>query len=65
MSELTDTSLMPFGVHQNEQMANVPDKYLLWIWGENSEVFRRGKPTLRESTLQVMNYIQDSFEDLP
>ena len=32
MSNLTDTSPMPFGVHAGKAMANVPANYLLWLW---------------------------------
>lgn len=29
--ELTDQSLMPFGKHEGEKLANVPARYLLFI----------------------------------
>lgn len=28
---MTDQSLMPWGKHQGEKMANVPPSYLLWL----------------------------------
>lgn len=32
---LTDTSLMPFGKHKGEKMANVPADYLIWCFDNN------------------------------
>jgi len=32
LPELTDQSLMPFGKHQGEKLANVPARYLLYIF---------------------------------
>lgn len=32
--KLTDESLMPFGKHKGEKMANVPASYLLWLYDE-------------------------------
>lgn len=31
---LTDYDRMPFGKYKNEKMANVPAKYLLWLYDE-------------------------------
>jgi hypothetical protein len=31
LPELTDQSLMPFGQHKGEKLANVPARYLLYI----------------------------------
>jgi uncharacterized protein (DUF3820 family) len=28
---MTDQSLMPWGKHQGEKMANIPASYLLWL----------------------------------
>lgn len=30
--KLSDSSKMPYGKHQGEKMANVPAKYLLWLY---------------------------------
>ena len=35
MAKLTDESLMPFGKFKGTKMANVPDKYLLYIYENN------------------------------
>ncbi len=35
MEKLTDESLMPWGKHKGEKMANVPSKYLLWLHNNN------------------------------
>jgi len=29
---MNDESLMPFGIHQGEKMANVPANYLIWLY---------------------------------
>lgn len=29
---MDDSSLMPFGKHKGEKMANVPASYLLWLY---------------------------------
>lgn len=47
--KLTDNSLMPFGVHKGKKMADVPGKYLLWIYEQN---------------LDVMNYIKENMDVL-
>lgn len=47
--KLTDNSPMPFGTHKGTKMANVPAKYLLWIYEQN---------------LDVMNYIKENMEVL-
>lgn len=31
LPDLTDQSLMPFGKHQGEKLANVPARYLIYI----------------------------------
>lgn len=31
---MTDNSLMPFGIHKGKALANVPAKYLLWLYKE-------------------------------
>lgn len=30
-----DNSIIPFGVHKGKALANVPAKYLLWLYREN------------------------------
>jgi uncharacterized protein (DUF3820 family) len=32
---LTDESLMPYGQHKGEKMANVPAKDLIWLYENN------------------------------
>lgn len=31
---MTDESIMPFGKHKGEKLANVPPSYLLWLYDE-------------------------------
>lgn len=35
---MNDDSIMPFGIHQGKRLADVPDKYLLWLY-ENKKCF--------------------------
>lgn len=35
MTDLTDESTMPWGVHRGSKMENVPASYLLWLYGNN------------------------------
>lgn len=63
---MNDLSLMPIGEYKGEQMANVPDNWLLWFWGENkSEYEKPNNGNLNGTQLDIMYYIEDSFEDLP
>jgi len=49
---LTDKSEMPYGIHKGKTMANVPAKYLIWLY-EN-----------QKCTGQVKAYIEDNIEVL-
>lgn len=60
---MQDNDLMPFGKHKGEKMANVPDNYLIWFWGENKDKYKKGQ--LYKQATSIMKYIEDSFEDLP
>lgn len=35
MTGFIDTTLMPWGRYKGEMLANVPDKYLLWLYENN------------------------------
>lgn len=35
LKRLEDEDLMPFGIHKGLQMADVPAKYLLWLYENN------------------------------
>lgn len=60
MEKLTDTDLMPIGKqYLGKAMANVPEDYLLWFWGEKFEELRAG--LLYGDTLLVMLYIEDNL----
>lgn len=55
MSEqLTDESLMPFGKHAGTKLADVPAKYLLWLWDNG----------LHRETSRLAAYIKDAFSAL-
>lgn len=46
--ELTDKSLMPFGKHKGEKLANVPASYLLWAF-DNLQLNDNLKKYIREN----------------
>lgn len=52
MSELTDQSPMPFGVHKGQPMERVPASYLLWLRDNNCRDQR------------VSKYIEDNLAAL-
>lgn len=31
---MNDDSLMPFGIHKDKRLKDIPDDYLLWLYGE-------------------------------
>lgn len=35
MSALTDSDVMTFGQHKGEKLANVPARYLIWLYDED------------------------------
>lgn len=45
---LTDESLMPFGKHKGEKLANVPAEYLIWLY-ENGKCYGDLKEYIREN----------------
>ena len=47
---MTDNSLMLFGKHRGEKMANVPPEYLLWIFENN------------KCTTEVAKYIAENLD---
>lgn len=66
MEDYNDETIMPFGKHKGEKLVDVPDDYLLWFWGENKEAYKQqGGSTLGAYQHRLMDYISDSFTDLP
>ena len=57
--ELDDNSIMPFGKHKGEKMANVPASYLLWLYDDlqKSGVWHPDKEKLK-------TYIKDNMDVL-
>jgi uncharacterized protein (DUF3820 family) len=49
---MTDSDLMPYGIHKGEKMANVPASYLLWLY-ENDKC-----------STNVKQYIVDNYDVL-
>lgn len=57
---LKDDSMMPMGQYKNKlQMANVPAKYLLWLWDQ----WGTTKPFGAEAQA-VADYIADNLDAL-
>ena len=52
--KFTDESIMPFGKHKGEKMANIPASYLLWLY-EDSGFLADGL---------LKDYIKENLEDL-
>jgi len=50
--KLTDESPMPFGIHKDEKMANVPGHYLMWLYDNN------------KCNREVQEYIEDNMDVL-
>jgi uncharacterized protein (DUF3820 family) len=55
---LTDESLMPFGKHKGQKMANVDAGYLLFLYNQNVRTRTYGAMS------DVMVYINDNLEAL-
>jgi len=49
MTDFNDYTLMPFGKHKGEQLGNVPDDYLIWLYN-NHKLDKR-----------LSKYIEESF----
>lgn len=60
---MNDESIMTFGSHKGKRLIDIPDSYLIWFWGENKERFKSGR--LWAAGHNLMEYIEDSFTDLP
>lgn len=56
MSILTDQSKMPFGKHKGKPLAEVPDQYLVWLYGTNIEAGPL-RTYIEESVPEIVNKI--------
>lgn len=45
---MNDNSIMPFGKHKGEKMANIPPDYLLWLY-ENGKCYDEVKEYIKEN----------------
>ena len=52
MEKLKDNSLMPYGKHKGQKMANVPPDYLIWLFENN------------KCTPEVAKYIAENLDVL-
>lgn len=58
--KLTDESLIPFGKHKGEKMANVPASYLLWLYDE----YTMPNPRFGFIHRGVLEYIEENLDVL-
>ena len=61
ITELEDSSPMPFGQHEKTEMKDVPAKYLLWM-NDNLVEREQGGQKLRDDEKAVMSYVQERIE---
>lgn len=52
MTKLTDDSIMPFGKHKGEKLANVPPEYLIWLFENN------------KCSIDVAKYVNENLDCL-
>lgn len=52
-SKYTDDTMMPYGEHKKEKLANVPPSYLLWLYNHTTI-----------SDIKLKRYIEDNMEVL-
>lgn len=52
---MSDTDLMPFGMHKGEMMEDVPASWLMWLRDNGSE-------TVRNMYAEVFNYIEENMD---
>lgn len=57
---LQDESPMPFGKHKNEKMANVPAKYLMWLYDTWTDPKKSGGYDNKD----VKAYIEENMDVL-
>lgn len=58
--KLTDESIMPFGIHCDKKMEDVPAEYLLWL---RDDMIDKGGPT-RDQAKAVMVYVEENWQAL-
>jgi hypothetical protein len=58
---INDETIMPWGKHKGEKLANIPAGYFLWL-----EVQIKQKPNLLQSVFEqkLLRYIQDNMDIL-
>jgi len=53
MKELTDSDIMPYGVHKGKQLADIPDDYFLWAYNE-----KKASPSVRAYIIKNLDAIK-------
>jgi uncharacterized protein (DUF3820 family) len=56
---MDDNSLMPFGVHKDKKMQDVPSYYLLWLWEQGQQGSGSGI-----TNKELKAYIEDNLDAL-
>ena len=59
---MTDSDLMPFGKYKGTKMANVPAKYLIWLY-ENTDNNFRGAQEVSRYTFANMDVLKKQAEE--
>ena len=59
-----DNTKMTFGKkYRGKKLIEIPDDYFIWFWEQNRHKYKA--EVLDGDVLRLMEYIEDSFEDLP
>lgn len=51
---MDDNSIMPFGKHKGEKLANVPASYLLWLYQQG--ISHHGLKNYIENNMEVLKH---------
>ena len=66
MEPLHDESIMKIGrEYRGQHLRKIPDKYLIWFWGQNKTWYRINKAKTdppKTFKFQFMEYIEDSLD---
>ena len=57
-NKIEDTDIMPFGEHKGKKMANVPAKYLIWLY-EQSWLDKRYKDYIKDNMDVLMDELKN------
>lgn len=55
---MDDNSLIPFGMYKGKKLANVPSRYLMWLYDQ----FKKEKKELTSYKKELLKYIEDNMD---